>query len=157
MPDNSTAKFPLLVSREQAGNKIGRALRLYVGRGRQYSVKELSNATGVKDRVIECAMVDASTYDYRPLPFEAVLSIATFLGADFTNSWLSLAGQGAFDLPDDGEPDPGALACETADDSATVIHAAIDGKFDAFETPGLRVVGRRMMTRGAKLVALKAA
>lgn len=156
MPDNSVANFPLLVSRERAGNKIGRALSLYVGRGRQFSVKELSNATGVKDRVIECALVDASSYDFRPLPNEALLSIACFLGADFTNSWLALAKQGAFDLPEDGDPNPGTLACETADDSARVIRAAIDGEFDGREKPDLCVVGSRMMKHGAQLMALSA-
>lgn len=154
MLDNHAAKFPLLVSREQAGNRIGRALKLFIGRGRQYSVKEVSNATGVKDRVIECAMADAASYDFRPLPNEALLSLALFLGADFTNSWIALAKQGAFDLPDDGDPNPGTFACETADDGATVIRAAIDGKFDDDETPGLCVVGSRMMKRGAQLVAL---
>lgn len=153
MPDDWSANFPLLISREQAGNKIGAALRLYVGRGRRHSVKQLANATGVKDRVIECAMAEAGSLDYRPLPPECLLSIAMFLGADFTNEWLGLAEQGAFNLPDD-DPCPGTVATENSDDNATVVRAAIDGQFDQNERRELKVVGSRMVSRGSQLVAL---
>lgn len=149
-----SADNPLLISRERAGNAIGDAIRLFVGRGRRYSVKQLSNATGVKDRVIECAMTDAGSIDYRPLPPEALLSIAAFLGPVFTSEWLSLSQQGAFDLPDDGDPSPGDVACDTADDAAKVTRAAMDGEFDSVERPELRIVGVRMMSRGAQLAAL---
>jgi hypothetical protein len=45
-PDS--ANFPLLVSRNAARERVRDALRLHVGRGRRYSVKELSNGTGVR-------------------------------------------------------------------------------------------------------------
>lgn len=154
MAHSTSANFPLLVSREQAGNTIGRALRLYVGRGRQYSVKQLSNATGVKDRVIECAMCDPASVDFRPLPSEALLSIALFLGSPFSSEWMALARQGTFDLPDADDPAPIALAADSCDDTAKLTRAAIDGRFDDDETPDLRVVGVRMMSRGAQLAAL---
>lgn len=153
MAEATSANYSLLVSRERTANAIRHGLRLYVGRGRRYSVKELSNATGVKDRVIECAMCDPESVDWRPLPSEALLSIAMFLGADFTNTWLLLAGQGAFDLPDD-EPEPGDLAADTSEITAKVVRAAVDGQFDGDEKPALKVVGSRMMARGAQLVAL---
>jgi hypothetical protein len=151
---SNSANFPLLVSREQAGNTIGAALRLFVGRGRHYSVKQLSNATGVKDRMIECAMCDAASVDYRPLPSEALLSVATFLGAVFTSEWMALAKQGAFDLPDADDPPPGMLAADNCDDAAVVTRAAIDGKFTSDEHPDLRVVGIHMIARGQCLAAL---
>lgn len=153
MADNWSANFPLLVSREQAGNKIGAALRLFVGRGRRYSVKQLANGTGVKDRIIECAMTDAGSVDYRALPPECLLSLMAFLGAHFTNEFIHLAGQGAFELPEE-EPDPDPPAADNSDDNATVTRAAIDGKFDEHERPDLKVVGSRMVTRGSQLVAL---
>lgn len=95
MSDNDAANFDALVSREQAENTVASALRLFVGRGRRYSVKQLANATGVKDRMIECAM--ARGYDHRPLPDWALMSITKFLGADFANEWLGLAGLVAVD------------------------------------------------------------
>ena len=153
MADNTSANFVPLVSREQAWNKFSSALRLYVGRGRRYSVKQLANGAGVKDRVIECAMYASDNIDFRPMPFEAQMSIALFLGADFTNEWIVVAGQGAFELPDE-DPNPGAVAADNSDDNATVVRAAMDGVFDDSERPDLRIVGSRMATRGSQLVAL---
>ncbi|MGN7930282.1 hypothetical protein [Sphingopyxis sp. 22461] len=153
MSSDNSANFQPLVSRERIGNAQGAALRLFVGRGRRYSVKQLANGSGIKDRVIESAMCAVESPDYRPLSQEALASIGLFLGATFTNEWIGLMGQGAFDLPDE-EPDPGALAADNSDDNATVTRAAIDGKFDDYERPGLTVVGSRMVTRGSQLVAL---
>lgn len=153
MADTFAAQFPLLVSREHGRNAIRDALRLHVGRGRRYSVKQLANATGVHDWQINQAMVDGGSPDNRPLPPEALLSICMFLGASFTNEWLHLAHQGAFDLPSD-EPDPGAVAADNSDDNAVLVRAAVDGAFDGGERKDLKVVGSRMMTRGAQLVSL---
>lgn len=153
MSDNQSANFPPLVSREQNDNAICKALRLFVGRRRQYSVKQLSNGTGVKDRMIECAMTDPENIDHRALPSWALLSVMTFLGPVFSNEILAQTGQGAFDLPD-VEPRPGDLAADNTDDNATVVRAAIDGEFCEKETPDLKTVGTRMMSRGATLVAL---
>lgn len=98
--DQSSADLPLLVSREQGENAFADAMRLYVGRGRRYSVKQLSNGTGVKDRLIECAMCASGTVDFRPLNMGAQLSIMKFLGPDFTSEWIKLAGQVAFHKPE---------------------------------------------------------
>lgn len=111
---------PLLVSRNAVRERIRDALRLYVGRGRRYSVKELSNGTGVPDRLIEAAMCDADNPDYRPLAHEGLASIAKFLGAPFASHYLELSGLGAFELMDGQPPLPKVLASadapETTDD-----------------------------------------
>jgi hypothetical protein len=143
-----------LVSRERAGNKVGDALRLYVGRGRRYSVKQLSNGTGIKDRVIECAMEDAGGPDYRPLPPEALISISLFLGADFTSEWLSLAQQGAFDFPDGDEPRPGDMAVEASEHTTEIVRRAADGVFDDADRRALKVVGQAKMRNGMRLIAM---
>lgn len=100
MTDYASANFTALVSREQAGNSVRDALALFVGRGRRYSVKQLSNATGVKDRVIECALVDPRSVDHRPLPFGAFLSVAKFLGPAFTSEVIRPIGQVAVSVPE---------------------------------------------------------
>lgn len=154
MVEQHAADLCPIVSREQAENALRDALNLYVGRGRRYSVTQIASATGVAQRAIECfKSYPCGHPDYRPLHFGAVLSIAGFLGAAFTNEWLRLAGQGAFDLPDD-MPSPGDIAADSSDDSARIVRAAIDGKFDAGERRDLPAVGARMMQRGAQLVAL---
>lgn len=155
MADHHSADFPLLVSRSAANDAIRAALRLYVGRGRRVTVKQLSNGTGVKDRVIECAMYASDDPEHRPLRPEALLSLCMFLGATFTSEILRLTGQAAFDLPDD-EPDPGQIAIENSDDNASVVRAAMDGEFCDGERAEMRVVGLRMMSRGAHLAALPA-
>lgn len=155
MADDQAADFALLISREQAENEFRKALNLFVGRGKRYSVEQLAKGSGVHRRIIDCfRSYPCGHPDYRRLNFGQVLSMASFLGADFTNEWLGLASQGAFDLPDE-EPDPGAVAADNSDDNATIVRAAIDGDFGDDERKDLRAVGSRMMNRGAQLVALK--
>jgi hypothetical protein len=113
-----SADNPLLVSRNVVREKMRDALRLYVGRGRRYSVKELSNGTGVADRLIECAMCDVDNPDFRPLSHEALASIAKFLKAPFVSHYLELSGLGAFELMDGQIPLPKVLASADADEPA---------------------------------------
>jgi hypothetical protein len=105
-----------LVSRNSAREKLREALRLYVGRGRRYSVKELSNATGVRDRMIESALCDPDDPDYRPLTLENLASLCKFLGAPFASAFLELSGLGAFELMDGQPPLPRMLEpCKSPD------------------------------------------
>jgi hypothetical protein len=114
-----SANDALIVSRNAAREKLRDALRLYVGRGRRYSVKELSNGTGVPDRMIESAMCQVDDPDYRPLTLENLLSIAYFLGAQFASAFLEPAGLGAFELMDGQIPLPKVLATADAPDDPT--------------------------------------
>lgn len=108
----------LLVSRSAVREKMRDALRLYVGRGRRFTVKELSNGTGVADRLIESAMCEVDSADFRPLSQEALASIAKFLGAPFVSHYLELSGLGAFELMDGQIPLPKVLACAEAQEPA---------------------------------------
>jgi hypothetical protein len=157
MTASQSANNSLLVSRAAGRGALGDALRLYVGRGRRYSVKQLSNATGVPDRIIECLMSDPEGGEYRNADMGQLLSLMKFLGAEFTTEWMRLADQGAYDLPDREETPPGALAADMADDTAAVVRAAADNVFCPIERTTLRPVGVRMMNRGAQLVGLAAA
>jgi hypothetical protein len=151
----SSANISLIVSRSDVGKAVAKALDLYVGRGRRYSVKELSNATGVADRMIECAKLDPEGRqgdDWRQLKPEELLSIGKFLGDGFTTEWLRLAGQGAFALPDGGIlPEP-ELVAEFAGDTAEVANMASDGHFCPEDERALRKLGHRLVERGMSLV-----
>jgi hypothetical protein len=105
-----SANFGTIISRNAIRERVRDALRLYVGRGRRYSVKELSNGTGVADRLIESAMCDPDSADYRPLSLEALASIAKFLGAPFVSAFLELSDLGAFELADGQIPLPKVLS-----------------------------------------------
>jgi len=156
VPDNNSANLSLLVSRELIGNKVGKALSIYIGRGKRYTVKELMRGTGVPDRLIECAMHPVGHVDYRHLKVEHIFSLMGFLGADFTSDLLASVEQGAFDLPDESDPPPGVLAADVATDSAEIARLAADGEFDADDRKRLAVVGRRKIERGMTLVEMAA-
>lgn len=151
MSADTSANLTPLVSRSAAGEAFRLALRLFIGRGRRYSVKQASNGSGVKDRLIECAMEHPDSGEHRPPGLDTVLSLAAFLGPEFTCEWLALAGQGAFWLPSTDDAPAGLIAADSAEDHARIARAAADGKFGRDEKPDLHVVGTRMMARGAHL------
>lgn len=109
-----SADISPIISRNAAGTAVCRALRLRIGRGRRYSVKEAANGSGVKDRVIECAMTDPDNTEWRPLPPEALLSLMAFLGPEFTSEAIRATGQGAYWLPE-GDGDAAALNTDSAE------------------------------------------
>lgn len=112
-----SANFELLVSRNSVREAHRKALRLFVGRGRRFSVKELANGSGVPDRVIECAMCEVESEFYRPLSHEALSSIMQFLGAPFASICLEPSGLGTFELMDGQIPLPKVLATADAPES----------------------------------------
>jgi hypothetical protein len=113
-----SANDSLLVSRNSVRETLRAALRLYVGRGRRYSVKELSNGSGVPDRMIESALCEPDDPDYRPLTLENLASLTSFLGAPFASAFLELAGLGAFELS--GQPPlPNVLASADASEDVS--------------------------------------
>lgn len=148
---NNSAGDGLIVSRSAARERFVAALRLYVGRGRRYSAKEMERGTGIAARMIEAFIADPADSEHRSPRLEQLLSLAKFLGPEFTTEWLGLSEQGAFWLPDTDDQPPGALAADNAEDNAKLTRAALDGVFDENEKPDLKVVGTRMMARGATL------
>lgn len=97
MPNTESADKTLIVSRTESGAAEARALRLFIGRGKRYSVKEASNGSGVKDRCIECAMAGPDNADWRPLAAGALHSLMSFLGPDFITAWLKPTSFAAHD------------------------------------------------------------
>lgn len=149
MAEQQSADLSLLVSREHAENAFGDALRLYVGRGRRYSVKQLANATGVKDRAIECAMCPSGTTDFRPLNMGQQLSLQKFLGPEFTSEWLVLAGQVAFHKPE-------GLDHDAVEDAAREL-LATKGKAHHPDSPaGRELAPSERADLDMKVVALRA-
>jgi hypothetical protein len=98
-----------LVTREQIRETIRKGLNLYVGRGRRYSVEELSAGAGVPKRAIEAAKTKIDDENYRPLTLENLASLAKFLKAPFVSIYLEASGLGAFELMDAQPPLPRTL------------------------------------------------
>lgn len=107
---SDSANFDPLVSRNLWRESVRDGLRLFVGRGRRYSVKELANGTGVADRLIECALCAPDSPDFRPLTGECLASLDKFLGPQFASLHLEPSGLGAFELMDGQIPLPKVLA-----------------------------------------------
>jgi hypothetical protein len=150
---SNSANLSLLVSRSAANAVFRDAVRLFVGRGKRYSCKQVEIGTGIAARMIESFMAPVDSTDFRKPDLEEVLSLASFLGCEFTTELIAPAQQAAFDLPDEELP-PGQIAADNAEDNATVTRAAIDGEFQQHEHPPLREVGLRMVTRGTRLASL---
>lgn len=150
---SKSAGIEPVVARSTAYTAFGKALRLYVGRGCRFSYKELERKAGVPARMIEAYRYEPDHEEWRPAPFEHVLSLSAALGPDFTSDWMALADQGAFWLPDDGGTPPGELAADNADDNADLTRRASDGSFKGDERH-LKSIGSRMVSRGAHLVAI---
>jgi hypothetical protein len=156
MPNgNPSANNSSLISRSAANATFREAVRLFVGRGKRFSVKQVSIGTGISARMIESFMAPVDSTDFRKPDLEEVLTLVSFFGSDFTSELIASTGQAAFDLPEDDIP-PGQIAADNAEDNAVVTRAAVDGKFDSDERPDLRVIGRRMVSRGQRLAALAA-
>lgn len=124
------ANFTPLISRNRIGETIRDALHLHVGRGRRYSVRALSEATGVPERCIEAAKCEPDDPEYRPLKLEDLASLTKFLGASFASAFLEPAGLGAFELS--GQPPlPKVLASadaqeDTAEERKRLIRRLVE-------------------------------
>lgn len=108
-----------LVSRNVGYERLAFALRLYCGRGRRYSVGEVSEGAGVPERAIECAMYQPHQAEFRPLRLEYLLSLNKFLGAAFVAVCLEPCGIGAFDLMNAQPPLPSVLNADSAKPAET--------------------------------------
>jgi hypothetical protein len=107
-----------LISRNLCYERLASALKLHVGRGRRYTVRELSEGAGVPERSIECALYQPHQAEFRPLRLEYVLSLYKFLGASFASHYLEVAGLGAFELMDE-QPLPSVLNADSAKPAET--------------------------------------
>lgn len=153
MPDRQSAGLSPLVSRNDHFDAVAKALNIFVGRGKRYSYKDVQRGAGIPERMIECYKHLPDHEDWRPIKPEELASLFKFLGPEFTSTYLGkVCDQGAFWLPTGIEP-PGAIAADSAEDTAIITRAAADGKFDDGEKPALHVVGQRMIERGQRLAA----
>lgn len=147
------ANNSLIISRSAAWEAFRDALRMFVGKGKRYSVQQAATGSGVAYRMIQAFMAPIDSTDWRKPDLEEVLSLASFIGPEFTSEVLHCASQGAFWLPEADDLSPGALAADLAEGAAKVTRAAADNDFNRDERRDLRPVGRALMVVGAQLEA----
>lgn len=127
MASSASVGIDGLVTYAAAAERLSRALRLYVGRGRLYSVKELARGTAMPADRIEAYLAGVGTEAHRHAKLADVLSLCAFLGPEFTSDLLGLAQQGAFSLPDPDGGDLARIAPEVAEASADLTTDALRG------------------------------
>ena len=136
-----------LVSRSAAGLALSQSLRLFVGRGRRYSYKEVQRGAGISARMLECYRQEPDHEDWRPIKPEELASLYLFLGPEFTTDYLErVAKQGAYWIPE-GEGAKHDIAADLSESAAKVVRATTANDPD----PDLHAVGTSLMCRGAQL------
>jgi hypothetical protein len=146
----NSAGIACTVSRSAMGEAVARGLRLFIGRGREFSVKIVANRTGVPDRAIESAMVlDTDSEDWRPLKPEYLAALGRFLGPEFNSAWMvPLCDQAAVALPSEDDDDGRALG--TVEDAVTLARADMAGDRTAVGNARLRPVALRLMVSAGR-------
>jgi hypothetical protein len=107
-----------VIPRNLSYDRLTSALNLFCGRGRRYSVQELSKATGVPERIIEAAKYQSHQAEFRPLRFDHLQSMNNFLRVPFVSHYLEQVGLGAYELMDE-QPLPSVLTADSAKPSET--------------------------------------
>lgn len=153
MSAGGSADFEPLISRNALDEQVHDALRLFVGRGRRYSVKQLAKGAGIPERMIESAIAPLDSTEFRPLARENLWSVIAFLRAPFTNELLALVQQGAFDLPEGDLPPAARMAADCANDTAHVAEIAADQTLTHEDRQTLKLVGQRSVERGMHMIA----
>ena len=136
-----------IVSRSAQALALSQSLRLFVGRGRRYSYKEVQRGAGIPARMLECYRQEPDHEDWRPIKPEELASLYLFLGPDFTTDYLErVAKQGAYWIPD-GDGAKHDIAADLSESAAKVVRAATAND----SAPDLHAVGTSLMCRGAQL------
>jgi transcriptional regulator with XRE-family HTH domain len=92
-----------LISTAGVDDEIARAIGLFMGRGRRYSVSDVAMATGLGARSLQSYI--ASGEERRTPSYEVLFTLMQFFGPQFTSKVLGWIGQGAHSLtPQAGDP-----------------------------------------------------
>lgn len=127
-----------LIPHDTAASLIERALRLRIGRGRQYSFASVADATGIAPRTLESYVQGAAP----GLP--AFLSLCAALGPGFTSDVLSVCGQVAHEA-DINEPEHMKCLIALTRLSSALAEAVADGHVDHQEAAALRPQAQRVI------------
>lgn len=148
-----SANSSLLISRNAAWAGFRESLRMFVGKGKRHSVQQAATGSGVAYRMIQAFMAPIDSPDWRKPDLEELLSLASFIGPDFSTEVLKIIGQGAYWLPDADDLPPGELAADLSEINADVTRRAADGEFCGNDRKALAPRGRRLMIVGAQLAS----
>lgn len=100
-----------LISTAGVDDEIARAVGLFMGRGRRFSVADVAMVTGINARTLQSYI--ASNEDRRTPSYEQLFTLMQFFGPQFTSKVLGWIGQGAHSLTPEAT-DPGMVIATLA-------------------------------------------
>lgn len=131
-----------LIEQDCASQQIARAIGLFVGAGRKYSVAEVAIGTGIPSRTVSSYI--ASGEDRRTPSSDKLLVLMHFLGIEFSSKVLGCIGIGAHDIEVKHDR-PGAVIATLAAATALIAEMATDGTIDHRERAQLEPVADKVI------------
>ncbi|MCA0961174.1 hypothetical protein [Salipiger bermudensis] len=130
---------PLLISQEAAKARVSEALSLRIGRGKRFSFRQVSDASGIAERTIDSYARGDNAPTLGPL-----LSLFATLGPGFTSDVLALADQSASGCSGD-DPEHMRVLCAAGELVSMISSAVEDGYVDHQEAANLRPLAQNMI------------
>lgn len=131
-----------LISTAGVDDEIARAIGLFMGRGRQFSVADIALATGIGARTLQSYI--ASGEERRTPSYEALFTLMQFFGPQFTSKVLGWIGQGAHSLTPEAN-DPGVIIATLAQGVSQFAIRGADNVFCHVDQGALEPVADQMI------------
>lgn len=126
-----------LIEQHCASQQIARAIGLFMGAGRKYSVADVSLGTGIPSRTLSSYI--ASGEERRTPAADKPLVLMHFFGTEFASKVLGSIGLGAHEVVVKHER-PGAVIATLAAATSMIADMATDGFIDHRERAQLELV-----------------
>ncbi|WP_374139454.1 hypothetical protein [Sphingomonas sp.] len=124
-----TANFVQPISRTQIDLVMHQILMRFVGRGKPFSIVQMSEDTNIPERKLESAKREPGDVEHRGLRLEEAMSIVSLFGIPAQNMVLSLMGTMAIPR-DHAELDPGKLMALLSEGATEFVKRGVDGQYD---------------------------
>lgn len=137
MPGTETANFVQPISRTQIDLVMHQILMRFVGRGKPFSIVQLSEDTNIPERKLESAKREPGDVEHRGLRLEEAMSILSLIGLPAQNMVLSLMGTAAVPR-NTAEMEPGKLMALLSEGTTEFVKRGIDGQYDRVDRAELQ-------------------
>lgn len=131
-----------LIEQDCASQQIARAIGLFMGAGRKYSVADVSLGTNIPSRTLSGYI--ASGEDRRTPSADKLLVLMHFFGIEFASKVLGVVGMGAHTLVVKHER-PGAVIATLCGATAMIADMAADGVIDHRERAQLEPIADKVI------------
>jgi hypothetical protein len=138
---NSAFDYPL-PSPEAAETHIIHCLALLIGRGKRFSVNDVSIGTGIPERTVSSWL---ETHDPREPKAKHLLLLCGFFGTEWTSKVLGPVGQVSQPIRSADAIRPADILVGVLSDLSVIGKAASDNRIDHTEEPACREAADRII------------